>query len=112
MPKRKPVPCQECGMEPEVWRFLLTWNIRCRWLACWWRHGKITGWSWRAVVRDWNRVNGPEHILPEPKSSRFQVVSWGWRSLRIGYQVFPAGSSYRWYLWLGPLEIRRWDNGH
>jgi hypothetical protein len=41
---------------------------------------------------------------------KYQFVWWGWREMDLGF--WRAQHSlryiYRWYLFLGPLEIRRW----
>jgi hypothetical protein len=44
-----------------------------------------------------------------------QFLWWGWRSLfrmspRFAFQraVPPLDETYRWFLFLGPMEVRRW----
>ena len=41
---------------------------------------------------------------------RFQFVWWGWRDWRLGWGRFgySLGVIYRWWVRVGPLEIRRW----
>lgn len=48
---------------------------------------------------------------------RLQFVWWGWRRWSFGFKRLRKAETdfaliYRWMLWLGPLEVRRWEVRH
>jgi hypothetical protein len=41
---------------------------------------------------------------------RYRFIWWGWRDMNFGFGRFVSSLSavYVWWLYLGPLEIRKW----